>query len=207
MLIPSHKSVEVTIRSSLIITILFTGCYTPDNLPEWADTVPVVGEFVPCASNREVRVDCVIDGDTFDVGGCGDLATERFRMLGIDATETAHNGKKAECWSDVATAELVRLIEGETVTVSFDTTCEGAFGRTLAYIWLPGDEIETTEFTEFDDPEDYQSTLINEELLVGGFVTLYEEGVTDDLRYQSRLEDAEAKAQALGLGLWTHCEE
>ena len=180
--------------------IALLGCY-PEDLPDWEDTVPMEAEFVACEEPREVRVDCVIDGDTFDVGGCGDDASERIRLLGIDASEVAASGKEAECWSDVATTELARFIEGEMVTLTFDAECTDLYDRTLAYVWLPGEPVSvTTTEGEVEEPEDI---MVNEELLSDGTVYRYD---NDDLRYEARLDAAEASAVAMGLGVWGSCE-
>ena len=180
--------------------VALLGCH-PEDLPDWVESVPMEADFVACAESREVRVNCVIDGDTFDVGACGEGASERVRMLGIDASEIAHNGKEAECWSDVATTELARMIEGEMVTLTFDAECTDLYDRTLAYVWLPGEitSITTTE-GEIEESDDL---MVNEALLKDGTVYRYE---NDDLRYEARLDAAQASAIAMGLGVWGACE-
>ena len=147
-----------------------------------------------CAPNREARVACVIDGDTVDVDACGDEVGERIRLLGIDAPETAKEDAPAECWANEAREELRRLVDSRTVTLTFDSECTGAFGRTLAYVWLSDDE---------DSLEG--ALLVNEKLLQEGWVRLYDEDWTGDLRLQERLEAAEAEARSRGLGLWSAC--
>lgn len=181
----------------LIVALL--GC-APDNLPDWAESVPIEAEFVACGESREVRVACVLDGDTFDVGACGSDKTERVRLLGIDATEISHSGSEAECWSDVATVELARMIEGELVTLTFDEDCTDLYDRTLAYVWLPNDD-DVTKTTTTDDPED--DLMVNETLLSDGTVYRYD---SDGLRYAVRLDSAAASAEAMGLGVWGSCE-
>lgn len=171
------------------------GCGVPDTLPDWEDSVPIEGDIPSCAPPRDVRVACVVDGDTLDVGQCGEDDGERIRLLGVNAPELAHDDAPAECWADLATAQLERLVLGIDITLTFDAECEDIYGRTLAYLWIPAPE---------DEEEDL---LVNEELLLEGHVRLYDEEWVDDLRHQTRLEDAEAEARAKGLGLWAACDD
>lgn len=180
-----------------------TACGYPDTLPDWVDEVPVEGELAPCANARDETVSCVIDGDTFDVGGCGEDIGERFRMLGIDAPEVAHDGEEAQCYAELAAAELARRIDNRVVTLSFDVECTDIYERTLAYVWLDAGEIEDEDGNVIAD----EGELLNETLLLEGWVRLYDEDWVDDLRLQARLEAAQAEAQAKGLGLWAACEE
>ncbi len=196
-------------RPLVAIAVLLAGlaaCGYPEGLPDWSDEVPIEGQAAPCANPREVNVACVIDGDTFDGDACGEDFGERFRLLGIDAPEVAHDGVEADCYGDIASAELTRVLEARTVTVSFDTECTGVYGRTLAYVWLDGEPASAVD-DETVLTGDVEGELINETLLREGFVRLYEEDWVDDLRLQQRLEDAEAEAKALGLGLWSACDE
>ena len=123
---------------SVYVPVLLAGCFQPPDLPPFLDEVPIVAQpFTPCApEDEDVRVACVIDGDTVDLGACGDDVGERVRLLGIDAPETS---EPAECFADEAKEFLLQLIEGETLTMSHDRTCTGAFGRTLGYLWLRDD--------------------------------------------------------------------
>jgi micrococcal nuclease len=183
-----------------LVPLLAIACFTPPDL-NLVDAVPIVGNDA-CAPSREVRVGCVLDGDTFDLGACGSGA-ERIRMLGVDAPEIAHDGNPPDCWGDEAADELWRVVADRQVTLSFDQECEGVFGRTLAYVWLPEGDIGL-------DPDDVVSTeggaiLVNELLLARGFARLYDEEWTADLRLDDRLRAAQAEAEARGLGLWSAC--
>jgi micrococcal nuclease len=184
---------------TLIVLAASAGCYQrPDVIPEGPDEIPLVAEG-QCAPGREGEVACTLDGDTFDIGACGDEVGERFRMLGIDAPEIAHD-EPADCWGDAAAFELERLLEGRTVTLTFDVDCVDVYERTLAYVWLrdaDGDG-DTAE-------EDGESVLVNEWMLEEGHARLYKEDWVDPLRLQQRLDDASARASARGLGLWGAC--
>ena len=182
-------------------TLLLIGCIDVGDF-EFVDEIPVVGEN-NCAPPREARVACVLDGDTFDLEGCGD-GNERVRLLGIDAPEISHNGEEADCWGDEASAELRRLIDGRTVTLTFDEECEGVFGRTLAYAYLSPDEVDV-EPDEVGDEDG--AILVNELLLSRGAARLFGEERFGEVLLQDRLDAAQAQAQARGLGLWGACPE
>ena len=96
-------------------------------------------DYEPCATEREVDIRCVLDGDTVSLGRCG-AEGERIRLLGINAPEIAHDGEDAECYGDEATDQLAGLIENETVWLSFGAECIDSYGRTLAWLWLLSDD-------------------------------------------------------------------
>ncbi|MBT3221320.1 MAG: hypothetical protein HN348_19735, partial [Proteobacteria bacterium] len=104
----------------------------------------------------------------------------------------------------------------ELVSLAFDDECEGTYGRTLAYVWLGGDEAldlideyPTDEF-EWDETEgDLPVVMINEWIVSRGFAQVYDEewAPVADLRLGSRLVEAQSQAQSQKLGLWGNCEE
>lgn len=201
------------LRIAIASGLLFSGCwYTP---PEGLDLVkgdiPVVA-VGQCQPSRVDRPACVIDGDTFDVGQCGDEFGERIRMLGIDAPEIAHGSDEAECYADLAHRELQRLINGQSVTLTFDVDCEGVFGRTLAYVWLQGEDAESVfEPQDLDELADNteagdDAVLINEYMLIRGYARLYDEDFADDIRLFDRLASAETVGRSRGAGLWSTCD-
>lgn len=161
------------------------GCATPPTLP-LVDRVPIVADN-RCAEPREVRVVCVLDGDTFDIGQCGE-GGERIRMLGIDAPEIAHPPDPAECWGEAAEQALRRRIEGQTVLLTFDARCEGVFGRTLAYVW----------------DLDAQDRSVNTWMVEQGHARIYDEAF-GDVVLQPQLIEARDVARSRGLGLWGEC--
>lgn len=181
--------------------LLLVGCWTPPDLP-LVDEVPIVAND-RCAPQREATVACVLDGDTFDIGQCGD-AGERIRMLGINAPEIAHppDPTPAECWGDNAASELRRRIEGRRVILTFDASCEDLYGRTLAYVWLDvGSEQIDDGAIEVDVT---YLELINQSMVLDGHARIYGEEFGDIL-YQPELEQARDLAEALGRGLWGAC--
>jgi len=75
---------------------------------------------------KEVRVERVIDGDTFVADG------KRFRLLGIDAPERGQR-----CYGE-AKNFLKKRIEGRKVSLEYDRKKRDSYGRYLVYVWLNG---------------------------------------------------------------------
>ena len=194
------------------LLVFLAGCYTPPKDLPLIDEIPIVAPE-GCAPPREERVACVIDGDTLDLTTCG---AERVRLLGINAPEVAHEDEPADCWGDEAELELRRVVAGELVSLTFDEECQGVYGRTLAYVWLGGDEAldlieeDPSDEFEWDETEgELPVVMINEWLVSRGFARVYDEDwkPVSELRLGSRLVEAESRAQSQQLGLWGNCEE
>lgn len=189
-------------------------CYAPPDLPPLHD-VPLDGRpFVPCASAAEhVRVGCAIDGDTLDVGGCGEARTDRIRLLGVDAPEVETEDQPAECYANATYDFVADLIDGEHVSLSYDRACTGAFGRSLAYVWLRGDQLEEVRDRSAFEPylwtwpldPDEPAILLNEVLLGLGWARDYPEEIAGTLLFQDRLDRARDGARVAGRGLWGAC--
>jgi len=206
----------------IVAATLLAGCYTPPNFP-LIDEIPIEGPAESCAPPRQDTVACVLDGDTFDVGACGETLGERIRMLGVDAPEIAHDPEPADCHGDAAHTALAELLGTRQVTLTFDNECEGIYGRTLAYVWLEGDELDDVR----DEPgvedlidrsggessdtgittEDVEERLlVNEWIISEGHATRFEEDFgAGPLRYEGTLKSAEGAAEANGRGLWSEC--
>ena len=189
------------------------GCVSDIGLPP-PEEPPIVGRpFVPCDNEDDgARVACVIDGDTLDLGVCGEPAGERVRLLGIDAPETEKPDEPAECFAEEASAFLRDLLEGQTLTMSHDRNCVGYFGRTLGYLWLRGDALDRAlENPDVDrylwswylDPDE-PAILVNELLLGLGYVDAFPE-VSGALVFQNRLDEALSEARSNRRGLWGAC--
>lgn len=206
-------------RTALALTVALAGCYTPPDLPVVPYEAPILsGDGTPvevCAPERDARVGCTIDGDTVDLDDCGEDG-ERLRLLGIDAPETAKPGTPAECYADLAEAELRRVVGDEIVRLAFDRDCVDVFGeRTLAYLWLDQTtararlgEDETDDVLAIhgasDDPD--ARVLVNTYLLLEGWVRRYDEEWVEPLRWEAEFIAAERLAQVRGNRLWSACE-
>lgn len=89
----------------------------------------------PCGPTEAV-VERVIDGDTIQlVGG------EKIRYLMINTPETT--GGKNECYGANAVTFNTDLVLGKTVTLRYDVDCEDRYQRTLAYVSVDGQEVNT----------------------------------------------------------------
>lgn len=88
-----------------------------------------------CGSTEAV-VERVIDGDTIELAG-----GERIRYLMVNAPETT--GGKNECYGTNAVTFNTDLVRGKTVRIRHDVDCEDMFGRTLAYVTVNGQEVNT----------------------------------------------------------------
>ncbi|MCB9684110.1 MAG: thermonuclease family protein [Alphaproteobacteria bacterium] len=188
-------------------------CYDPPDLPPFEGVPIVAAPPEGCRDDEEdEEIVCTIDGDTFDIGTCGD-GGERFRMLGIDAPETEKPGKPSECYADEAWAWLTDIAEGEDVTLSFDRTCVDVYGRSLAYVWARGDlyddlasrpEFHFYDWTWFRDPDE-PAILLNEVMLGEGLARQYPEEIAGTLIFQDRLDRAALDAEQFSRGLWGAC--
>jgi endonuclease YncB( thermonuclease family) len=194
-----------------LVLLLAIGCFRPPDFP-LRDEIPVVGQNPACAPPRDAAVACTVDGDTFDLDLCG--GGERVRMLGIDAPEISHDDGPSDCFGDAASTELNRLLTGRRVSLSFDASCEGAFGRTLAYVWLTGDDLDPfldegdvwAEVEGMVEDGEEPALLVNAYMLSTGHARLYPEEIAGTLNYQRTLDLAEAAAKNTGRGLWGACE-
>ena len=124
----------------------------------------------------------VVDGDT--VKASLDGKTETIRLIGLDTPETKDPASPVQCYGPEATQRAHQLLDGKTVKVEQDSTqgARDAYGRLLAYVWLPDDRM-------------FEQVMISE-----GFGREY----TYDrpYRYQPELKAAQATAQSGGQGLW-----
>lgn len=202
--------------------LLLGGCWPQLEVEPTGFTLPILtsDEDSPlsvCAPERKVTVDCTVDGDTFDIGGCGASdADERFRMLGIDTPETAKPGTAAECYGDESAAVLDNVLRGERVTLSFDTECEGVFGRTLAWVELdlddarrilnddPGiDEVLDLTNEQIEDQEESEIKVnLNVWMVLQGHAFRFDEEWVEPVRYERALVAAERLAQLRRRGVW-----
>jgi len=196
-------------RARLAPLLLVTGCWKLD-----PDLVPTLnGDW--CDDPRTERVACVWDGDTFDVGQCGEDLGERIRLLGVAAPEIAHPPEPAQCYGDEAWAFMEDVVADRDVRLEFDLECTGIYGRTLAWVFIEADADDPLVdiLHDYDDlgiqDDGSVDVLLNELMVRAGFATLYDESwaKVDDLRYARRMEEAEANAETEQLGLWTACDE
>ncbi|KAA3663554.1 MAG: hypothetical protein DWQ04_10190, partial [Chloroflexi bacterium] len=138
------------------------------------------------SSHIPAEVVRVIDGDTavFRINN----TEETVRFLGIDAPETVHPNKSAECFGPEASEFVKGVLEEETaVYIELDemTGERDKYGRLLAHIWL----------------ED--ATLLNELLLQEGYAEFANYG--NPTENDSIYLQAENDAKIASIGLWKSC--
>ena len=108
---------------------------------------------------------------------------------------------------------LRNLVEGESLTLSHDRTCQDAFGRTLGYLWLRGNALENALQNAAMEPylwswyldRDEPAILLNEALLGLGFAEDFPEEIAGTLVFQNRLDLARQNAETARRGLWRAC--
>lgn len=93
--------------------------------------------LVGCATDpsEQAVVERVIDGDTVELD-----TGERIRYLMVDTPEST---EEIECFGENAKTFNRDLVEGKTVSLRYDVEREDRFGRTLAYVTVDGDEVNT----------------------------------------------------------------
>jgi micrococcal nuclease len=113
-----------------------------------------------------------VDGDTFDCAGGA-----RVRPIGIDTPERS----QGQIYALARDALRAHAGIGDTVMLEWDASRRDRYGRLLAWVWR-------------------DSVLVNEAMVAGGWAVLYT--VPPNVRYVSRLEEAQRSARARGAGLW-----
>jgi micrococcal nuclease len=88
----------------------------------------------PACGPRATTVERVIDGDTIVVTG-----GQKIRYLLVNAPETT-NGHD-DCYGANAAQFNSDLVLGKPVELEHDVACQDAFGRTLAYVTVDGQDV------------------------------------------------------------------
>jgi micrococcal nuclease len=89
----------------------------------------------PCGES-EGKVTRVVDGDTIELED-----GRRIRYLLVDTPETTSGSN--DCYGTNATMFNSDLVLNKTVQLSYDVSCTDRFGRTLAYVLVDGQEVNT----------------------------------------------------------------
>jgi endonuclease YncB( thermonuclease family) len=130
---------------------------------------------------QQVRVTRVVDGDTIEVSPRV-LGTEDVHLIGVDTPEVF--GIEAQRCGPQASRFTTEELGGQDVTLEFDVGRVDAFGRVLAYVWVP----------------DLDGVLFNETLLRRGLARVL--SVEPNVKYEDRFLAAEKEAKADGIGVW-----
>lgn len=133
-----------------------------------------------------VRIDYVVDGDTFYCTPDGTSDSVKVRMIGMDTPEIAHDDP-ADCYGNEAWAYTEAQLTDRLAWLTFDADPDDQYGRTLAYVIR-----DTTEAGFF-----------NRHLVRQGYAVPLTVEPNDT--YKAAIQaDADA-AEAEGLGLWSAC--
>lgn len=88
----------------------------------------------PCGPS-EAKVTRVLDGDTVELEN-GD----KIRYLLVDTPEVSGGG---DCYGSNAAQFNSDLVLGKTIQISYDVECTDKFGRTLAYVSVNGQDVNS----------------------------------------------------------------
>lgn len=150
-----------------------------------AEAPPAEAPATTRSPSRAVVVERIIDGDTIEVRGDGDILPEAsslpVRLLEIDAPE------KGACYSSEATARIEELIPvGSGIRIERDKDLKDPYDRYLLYVW--------------NDQEEF----VNESLVRDGYAkaVLYE----PNDKYWQTISQADDDAEQNGSGLWSACD-
>jgi micrococcal nuclease len=127
----------------------------------------------PVATESQVKVVRVIDGDTIEIAGGAHV-----RYIGMDTPETY---PKVEFYGPEAKAKNIELVEGKLVTLEKDVSETDKYGRLLRYVYVDG-------------------VFVNGELVRLGYAEAV--SYPPDTRCQWQLEQLEKEAKAAKLGIW-----
>lgn len=89
----------------------------------------------PCGES-EGKVTRVVDGDTIELED-----GRKIRYLLVDTPETTSGSN--DCYGTNAVMFNSDLVLNKTVQLSYDVSCTDRFGRTLAYVLVDGQEVNT----------------------------------------------------------------
>lgn len=128
------------------------------------------------SDSRFLRVIRVIDGDSLEVEGVGEV-----RLIGVDTPELYHPLKPVQYYAREASEFVKNLVGGSRVRLEYDQERVDKYGRTLAYVYL----------------EDGRS--LNEEIIRNGYGFAL---LRFPFRHLVRYRQLEAQAREKGLGLW-----
>jgi micrococcal nuclease len=140
----------------------------------------------PAAPPLLVRIDYVVDGDTFYCTPDGTSESLKVRMIGMDTPEIAHDDP-AECYGNDAWAYSESQLLDHLAWLTFDQDPDDDYGRSLNYVIR-----DTTEAGFF-----------NRNLVRNGYALPLT--IAPDDTYQAEIQSDADAAEAEGRGLWSAC--
>lgn len=140
----------------------------------------------PAAEPLLVRVDYVVDGDTFYCTPDGTSDSLKVRMIGIDTPEIAHDDP-AECYGNEAWAYTGGELQDHLAWLTFDEDPEDDYGRSLNYVIR-----DTTD-----------AGFVNRDLVRNGYALPLT--IAPDDSFQAEIQSDADAAESAGRGLWSAC--
>lgn len=192
----THKF--LAIAAAAVIAVTLSGCQlVADQVVEVIDSAGGAHDS-SAGGPYTAQVIRVVDGDTIAVEPTADLpatnesGTEHVvRLLSIDTPEMNKTGElDPECGAQAATDHLASLVDGATVTLTFDPRSDHTdrYGRSLVYV-------------ELDDGAD-----VALEMLEAGYAEAwYPQGEPEPERFVSYLA-TQGLAQTHGAGAYATCD-
>lgn len=133
---------------------------------------------------ERVLVTRVVDGDTIVLDN-----GKTVRFIGIDTPETVDPRRPVGCFGKEASSETKKLLTDKVVILQKDTSDTDKYGRLLRLIFLP---LENGEIL-----------FVNDYLVREGFARV--KTYIPDVKFESRLYEAERQAKEAKKGLWGKC--
>ena len=148
----------------------------------------VAGEVDRQRGATDSFVNRVVDGDTIVLEDGRSV-----RYLYIDTPETKKPNEPVYCYGPEASAYNKKLVENKEVILVPDKEKTDRYGRTLALIYLPGEDTS--------DP----TKSINAKLVQNGFARSV--SYSPNTTFKKDFETLEQKAQQRKKGLWGACDK
>ena len=163
---------------ALLLYALLSGgdSEAPDDSAQGGDDPPAEALTAPVVD--------VVDGDTIEVEIDGEV--EDVRYIGVDTPESVAPDRPVECFGPDASELNARLVEDETVRLTFDAEERDVYGRLLAYVHVAGG-----------------GPFVNAELVRRGYARTLTIEPND--RFAALFDSLQQAAANAGRGLWGEC--
>lgn len=165
----------------ILSTVLLCGVvlYGSYILRAWSPSLfSLPGALFQTGDDTWVRVTRIVDGDTFEIEG-----GKKVRYIGINAPESVHPRRSAQCFGTEASHFNQGLIEGKRVRMQKDISEMDRYGRLLRFVYL----------------ED--GTFVNEQLVREGYA--FASAYPPDTAQSEFFTQAETSARMEQRGLWS----
>jgi micrococcal nuclease len=126
-----------------------------------------------------VKVERVVDGDTFEVKLNG--KKEKVRLIGVDTPETVKPNTPVMYYGKEASDYTKKRLQGRTIELEWDVDRTDRYDRLLAYVWIGGE-------------------LFNRTLVQEGYARIAT--YPPDVKYVDLFTKDQQQARSQGKGLW-----